>query len=203
MTEQIDFTPYLGWVNVPDPANIPADVRIISAEDLLRYETFAASARTAVNELITTTEAHSSSIGTLEQSVAGLTGLDGKAVSAAKAYDVTVAGGAKTLATVTAGAAYTSFLVEVTLVGRSSAGDIYLKALRYIRPENGVPVRTAPVPDVVLGNITVGFTSSGPDGTAITATAAGVDALLTAHIEVLAGAGNSSGAARTVSLAMA
>lgn len=34
----MDFTPYLSWVDVPDPAFPPAGARMISAGDLLRYE---------------------------------------------------------------------------------------------------------------------------------------------------------------------
>lgn len=32
------FTPYLDWVDVPDPDNPPAGAKKIAAEDLLRYE---------------------------------------------------------------------------------------------------------------------------------------------------------------------
>lgn len=35
---EIVFNPYLGWTNASDPANIPADAKIITAEDLMRYE---------------------------------------------------------------------------------------------------------------------------------------------------------------------
>lgn len=35
---EIVFNPYLGWVNLSDPANIPADAKVITAEDLMRYE---------------------------------------------------------------------------------------------------------------------------------------------------------------------
>lgn len=197
MTAPISFNAYTGWVNVTDPANVPADVRIISAEDLLRYENFNTAAKTAINELIATTEAQGGDLTTLKNTAAAQA-----AASASKAYDVTLAGGAKTLATVTAGAPATSFAVTVVLVGRSSAGDIYLKATRYVRPENGSPVTATPVPDVVLGNIAVSFTTTGAT-TTIKATATGADALLTAYVEVKAGAGDTAGAARTAALAMA
>jgi hypothetical protein len=38
MAEGISFDPYLGWVDVVDPNNVPPDVRTIGAADLLRYE---------------------------------------------------------------------------------------------------------------------------------------------------------------------
>jgi hypothetical protein len=38
MTPPISFDPYLGWVDVVDPNNVPPDVRTIGAADLLRYE---------------------------------------------------------------------------------------------------------------------------------------------------------------------
>lgn len=47
----IVFEPYLGWVNIADPANIPVDAKIITAEDLLRYENFGVAAAEKINEL--------------------------------------------------------------------------------------------------------------------------------------------------------
>jgi hypothetical protein len=38
MADPISFDPYLGWVNITDPNNVPEDARTITAEDLLRYE---------------------------------------------------------------------------------------------------------------------------------------------------------------------
>jgi hypothetical protein len=35
---EIVFNPYLGWLNASDPANIPAGTKVITAEDLMRYE---------------------------------------------------------------------------------------------------------------------------------------------------------------------
>lgn len=35
---EIVFNPYLGWTNASDPANIPAETKVITAEDLMRYE---------------------------------------------------------------------------------------------------------------------------------------------------------------------
>jgi len=34
----VDFTPYLGWINVPDASNIPEGAKLLAASDLLRYE---------------------------------------------------------------------------------------------------------------------------------------------------------------------
>lgn len=38
MADPISFDPFLGWVDVTDPDNIPEDVRVIGADDLLRFE---------------------------------------------------------------------------------------------------------------------------------------------------------------------
>lgn len=38
MSEPVQFQPFTGWVDVPDSDNLPPDVKIISAQDLLRYE---------------------------------------------------------------------------------------------------------------------------------------------------------------------
>jgi hypothetical protein len=38
MADPISFDPYLGWVDITDPDNIPQDARIIGASDLLRFE---------------------------------------------------------------------------------------------------------------------------------------------------------------------
>jgi hypothetical protein len=38
MAGPLSFDAYLGWVNITDPNNIPQDARVISADDLLRYE---------------------------------------------------------------------------------------------------------------------------------------------------------------------
>jgi YD repeat-containing protein len=38
MAGKISFDPYLGWVDITDPDNIPQEARIIGASDLLRFE---------------------------------------------------------------------------------------------------------------------------------------------------------------------
>lgn len=38
MPGPLNFDAFLGWVNVTDPNNIPPDARVLSADDLLRYE---------------------------------------------------------------------------------------------------------------------------------------------------------------------
>lgn len=54
------FTPYLDWVDVPDPDNPPAGAKKIAAEDLLRYEnglkTAAAESATYAAKLVDTGE---------------------------------------------------------------------------------------------------------------------------------------------------
>lgn len=49
MATQISFSPYLGWVDLTDPTNIPADARLITASDLLRYENFGKDGAAAIN----------------------------------------------------------------------------------------------------------------------------------------------------------
>ncbi len=52
MTDPISFDPFLGWVDTIDPDNLPEDVRIIGANDLLRYENLGVAAAAAINGLI-------------------------------------------------------------------------------------------------------------------------------------------------------
>lgn len=54
MADPISFDPFLGWVDITDPNNIPVDARVIGADDLLRYENFAVAAKDRLNELSTT-----------------------------------------------------------------------------------------------------------------------------------------------------
>lgn len=51
MTDPITFNAYLGWADVTDPANIPANVRIIGAADLVRYEKFGQDGTARLNML--------------------------------------------------------------------------------------------------------------------------------------------------------
>lgn len=238
MTDKISFSSHLDWVNVADPANVPPDVRVITADDLLRYERFGDAATTAVNSLIDgaadhetriaqnktaldnntqtltshtqalTTQGKSISdnaaaIGTLSTALAPLTAVSGPRVQASKGYDLTVAGGAKAIATIKGGTNYTSFEVEITLIGRTSAGPALVKAKRYIRPESGNPQYVTIGTDTTAGTITLTFAPSGLDGVTVSATATGNDAFVTAHITALAGGGAASAAARTVAVAMA
>jgi len=53
MTDPISFDPFLGWVDVTDPDNVPEDVRTITASDLLRYENLGVAAEDRINALIT------------------------------------------------------------------------------------------------------------------------------------------------------
>lgn len=38
MTDPISFDAFTGWVNVTDPDNVPPDAKVLTAEDLMRYE---------------------------------------------------------------------------------------------------------------------------------------------------------------------
>lgn len=113
---------------------------------------------------------------------------------ASKAFDLLAASGATRVATVTAAHPYTSFEVEVKIVGRNAVGNCYVKAVRYVRPENGKPVYTTVGADTVAGSIAVGFTTSGVSGINVTATAMGWDAATTVHVTALAGGGTGANA---------
>lgn len=51
MPDRISFDAYLGWVNITNPNQIPADARVIEANDLLRYENFGKKAAEVINEM--------------------------------------------------------------------------------------------------------------------------------------------------------
>lgn len=51
MPDKFSFDAYMGWVDVTSPDKIPADARVISADDLLRYEKLGADTAQKFNEL--------------------------------------------------------------------------------------------------------------------------------------------------------
>jgi hypothetical protein len=87
MSNPISYSPFLGWVDATDPNNLPVDVRIISAADLLRYENFGVTATTKINAesvrvddaivrldgIDDSVTALNTSVGGLNTSVGGLT----------------------------------------------------------------------------------------------------------------------------------
>lgn len=121
---------------------------------------------------------------------------------ASKSYDLEN-GVTTTLATITSGSAYTSFEVEVKVVGRNSSGLLYARYIRYVRPENGNPQYVTPVADVALGGIALAFAPAGTSGVSVSATATGTTAFVTAHVTAFAGGGAATGNARGVTVAMA
>lgn len=60
----IAFTAFNGWVDATDPNNIPSDVRIISAADLLRYETFGSVGSSKINEIAGVVNGHTTTLAT-------------------------------------------------------------------------------------------------------------------------------------------
>jgi hypothetical protein len=62
MADPISFDPYLGWVDITDPNNIPEDARTIGANDLLRYEQFGIDATGKINEIAETVDAFDSDV---------------------------------------------------------------------------------------------------------------------------------------------
>lgn len=122
---------------------------------------------------------------------------------ASKSIDLRVAGGVTTVAQVISAGPYSSFEVEVTIVGRNTAGNCYAKVVRYVRPENGSPQYVTVGTDTISGTIAVGFTAQGTNGINVTAQATGSDAFVTAHVTARAGGGAASTHLRGVTVAMA
>jgi len=75
VSNPISFNPFLGWVDATDPNNLPADVRIISAADLLRYENFGVAATTKINAESVRVDGE---IIRVDDAVADITGLEGR-----------------------------------------------------------------------------------------------------------------------------
>lgn len=50
MADPINFDPYLDWVDVVDPNNIPEGARVVSAADLLRYENLGQAVTARLND---------------------------------------------------------------------------------------------------------------------------------------------------------
>jgi hypothetical protein len=123
---------------------------------------------------------------------------------ATKSYDLTVTSGATRIATIRSTHAYSSFEVEVEVkvIGRNAAGNLYASSVRYVRPENGNPQYVTPVPDVVQGTISLAFTTSGVTGVAVSAAVTGSDAFVTCHVTALAGGGFGANA-RSITVTMA
>lgn len=121
---------------------------------------------------------------------------------ASKSFDL-ADGVATPLATILSGSNYSSFEVDVKVVGRNSAGLIYARYVRYVRPENGAPQYATPVADVAQGAITLAFAKSGTTGVTVSATATGSIAYVTAHVTALAGGGAATENPRGVTVTMA
>lgn len=105
MADPISFTPYLGWLDAPNPNEPPANARMITAADLLRYERFGDAAAALLN-------AHDADITTLESGLLtttssltaltnkvnnATTGLDAKAPKANPTFTGTVSGVTKAM----------------------------------------------------------------------------------------------------------
>lgn len=129
-------------------------------------------------------------------------GTDGrKQDEATKSFDL-VAGVATDIATVVAGSNFTSFEVEVRVIGRNSAGPLYARYIRYVRPENGTPAYVTPISDHASGTITVSFATLGTTGVTVSTTATVSNAFATVHVQARAGGGAATGNARAVTVSM-
>lgn len=69
MATPLAFTPYLGWVDATDPANIPAEVHLITASDLLRYENLGKDVVARVNSHDTTINNNATTLQALSNAV--------------------------------------------------------------------------------------------------------------------------------------
>lgn len=66
MATPITFSPIIDWVDATDPNNIPNDVRIITASDLLRYELFGRDGAAAINDHEGSISRHTSEIADIQ-----------------------------------------------------------------------------------------------------------------------------------------
>lgn len=121
---------------------------------------------------------------------------------ASKSFDLAV-GVVTPLATIASNSNYSSFEVEVKVVGRNPTGSVYVRYVRYVRPENGAPQYFTPVADVAQGGVSLAFSTSGTTGVAVSAKASGSAAFVTAHVTALAGGGASAANPRGVTVKMA
>ena len=127
-------------------------------------------------------------------------GRDGRVEDrASRRYDLAV--GSTDVATVLAGSAYSSFEVEVRVVGRNAAGPAFARYVRYVRPENGAPQYVTTPADVSQGGITVAFAASGTTGVKVTTSATSAS-FVTVHVTARAGGGAATGNARSVTVTM-
>lgn len=122
---------------------------------------------------------------------------------ASKSFDLTVAAGATKVASVVSAQSSSSFELDVTVIGRNAGGNCYIKAVRYVRPENGAQVYATIGADTVLGTISIAFANFSTSGVDINVTAATNDAFVTVHVQARAGGGATTGNARGVSVVMA
>lgn len=93
MATPISFTPVLDWTDASDPNNLPADVRIIKAEDLLRYEAFGRDAAARINS-------HDTQIGNNATAITDLNTALGNADAAVDALESTVDGHTASIGTI-------------------------------------------------------------------------------------------------------
>lgn len=121
---------------------------------------------------------------------------------ASKSFDL-AAGAVTPLATIASSSNYSSFEVEVKVVGRNATGSVYVRYVRYVRPENGAPQYFTPVADVAQGGVSLAFTTSGTTGVAVSAKAGASAAFVTVHVTALAGGGASTANQRGVTVKMA
>lgn len=121
---------------------------------------------------------------------------------ASKSFDLAV-GTVTPLATIASTSNYSSFEVEVKVVGRNATGTVYVRYVRYVRPENGAPQYFTPVADVAQGGVSLAFSPSGTTGVAVSAKASGSASFVTAHVTALSGGGASTANPRGVSVKMA
>jgi hypothetical protein len=106
--------------------------------------------------------------------------------AASKAFELTAAA-LTPIASVVSGHPYTTYEIEVTIVGRNSAGDVYARYVRYVRPESGGHATTTVGSDFATSGTTVSFAALGTSGTTVKVTVTGSDSWITAHVKAKTG----------------
>lgn len=171
----IEFSAFIGWVDATDPNNIPAEVRIISASDLLRYETFGQQAAAKINLIEPLVESHglsltdhTTSLTELETLTAEhtltLADLPGLATGLSTAQtDITALEELRT-PVVTKTAAYTTVITDHIVVG-NAAGPITITLMSPVTAGNGKEVRVKNMSTATLTVASVDGKFDGVNGT--------------------------------------
>lgn len=162
MAVPITFAAFTGWTDATDPNNIPAEVRIIAASDLMRYETFGTEAAEKINSIESTVEEHTTALE--ELSTAG--GTQGTALTDLQTWKSTAdtditALKKKLLPVITKTANYTATAADDVIIGNGASLTITLPSA--VAAGNGKVLR---VKNKAATALTVASTAGTIDGAA-------------------------------------